>query len=166
MKKNTTSIKWLWLSLVLIILDQITKFLAVHYLTFNQSVALLPFLNLTLEHNPGAAFSFLAQEGNWQGWLFGITALLVCIFIIRWLYKTPTDKIWQSIALSLIIGGAIGNVADRIMHGYVIDFLDFYINNWHWPIFNLADSAICIGAGMLIIDFLRHPSTKPTPNIH
>ena len=166
MRKNTTSIKWLWLSLVLIILDQITKFLAVHYLIFNQPVALLPFLNLTLERNPGAAFSFLAQEGNWQGWLFGITAILVCIFIVRWLYKTPAGKVWLPIALSLIIGGAIGNVADRIMHGYVIDFLDFYINNWHWPIFNLADSAICIGAAMLIIDFLRHPSTKATPNIH
>jgi signal peptidase II len=156
MKKNT-SIKWLWLSLVLIILDQGTKFSAIHYLAFNQPVRLLPFLNLTLEHNPGAAFSFLAQAGDWQGWLFGMVAILVCIFIARWLYKIPAGKIWLPMGLSLIIGGAIGNVADRIMHGYVIDFLDFYVNNWHWPTFNFADSAICIGAAMLIIDFIRRP---------
>ncbi len=160
MRKNTNNLRWLWLSLLVIILDQTTKFFALHYLTFNQPTFVTFFFNLTLAQNPGAAFSLLAQAGGWQGWLFGFIAILVSTVIIYWLYKLPSDKIWLPVALALILGGALGNLCDRLAHGYVVDFLDFYIGNWHWPAFNLADSAISIGAVMLIIDIVWHRQSK------
>ncbi len=158
MINSKSNLHWLWLSALIIILDQISKLLALHFITFNQPIIITPFFNLVLAHNPGAAFSFLAQQGGWQGWLFGIIAILVSIFLIRWLYKLPGKQTWLAVAIALIIGGALGNLGDRIIHGYVIDFLDFHIGNWHWPAFNLADSAISIGAMMLVIDmFWRKP---------
>jgi signal peptidase II len=162
MKKNTNSLPWLWLSVLIIILDQMSKLLVLHFITFNQPIAITPFFNLVLAHNPGAAFSFLAQQGGWQGWLFGIIAILVSGCLIYWLYKLPSKQTWLAIALALIIGGALGNLCDRVIHGYVIDFLDFYIGNWHWPAFNLADSTISIGAVMLIVDAIwyKHPKTN------
>ncbi|KPJ68112.1 MAG: hypothetical protein AMJ43_01525 [Coxiella sp. DG_40] len=160
MRKNTNNLRWLWLSLAVIILDQITKFFALHYLTFDQPVSIIPFLNLTLERNPGAAFGLLSQAEGWQIWMFGSIAVLVCTAITYWLHKLPRSKIWLPIALALILGGALGNLCDRIIHGYVIDFLDFYIGNWHWPAFNLADSAISIGAVMLIIDIVWQRQSK------
>lgn len=155
MINSKSNLHWLWLSALIIILDQISKLLALHFITFNQLIVITPFFNLVLAHNPGAAFSFLAQQGGWQGWLFGIIAILVSIFLIRWLYKLPGKQTWLAVAIALIIGGALGNLGDRIIHGYVIDFLDFHISNWHWPAFNLADSAISIGAVMLVIDMLH-----------
>ena len=160
MRKNINNLRWLWLSLLVIIFDQITKFFALHYLTFDQPIFITPFFNLTLAKNPGAAFSFLAQMGGWQGWLFGFIAILVSIVIIYWLYKLSSGKIWLPVALALILGGALGNLCDRLAHGYVVDFLDFYIGNWHWPAFNLADSAISIGAVMLIIDIIWNKQPK------
>jgi len=131
-----------------------------NHLTFKQAITITPFFNLVLEHNPGAAFSFLAQEGGWQGWLLGIIAVIVSVFLIIWLYKLPAKNKLLAIGLALIIGGALGNVMDRILHGYVIDFLDFHLNNWHWPAFNLADSAITIGAIILVIDYFAGSTGK------
>lgn len=160
MTKNINNLHWLWLSLIIIFFDQITKFFVSHYLTLNQSISIIPFFNLTLGKNLGAAFSFLAQVDGWQVWLFGFIAILVSAFIIYWLYKLPTNKIWLPIALTLILGGALGNFCDRLVRGYVIDFLDFHVGNWHWPVFNLADTAISIGAVMLIVDIIWHRQSK------
>jgi signal peptidase II len=115
----------------------------------------IPFFNLTLLHNTGAAFSFLSEAGGWQRWFFALVALIISAVILLWLKRLPRDKVWLAVALALVLGGALGNVWDRITLGYVIDFLDIYYQGWHWPAFNIADSAISVGAAMLIIDSLR-----------
>jgi len=147
-------LKWTWLSLLVIVLDQITKQLATATLNYAEPVAVMPLFNLTLMHNTGAAFSFLSQAGGWQRWFFAAIALLVSVGIIFWLKRLSSDKLWEALALALVMGGAIGNVVDRIVYGYVIDFLDFYYDAWHWPAFNVADMAIVVGAAILIIDSL------------
>lgn len=152
---KSNSLKWLWLSLFVIILDQLTKIWATQTLTFNQPIAVLPFFNLTLLHNTGAAFSFLANAGGWQRWFFTILALGVSFVLVLWLARLKSNQYGLASALALILGGALGNVIDRLNYGYVIDFLDFYYNNWHWPAFNIADSAITIGAAILIVDAFR-----------
>jgi len=155
MSKEKSSLCWVWLSGIVILIDQATKWFASQTLTLGQSHPVLPFFNLTLAHNTGAAFSFLDQESGWQAWLFGGIALVVSAIILAWLWRLPRKYSWQGSALALILGGALGNFYDRIAHGYVIDFLDFYIHHWHWPAFNIADSAICIGAVMLVLDVFR-----------
>ncbi len=147
-------LKWTWLSVLVIVLDQVTKQLATATLNYAEPVAVMPLFNLTLMHNTGAAFSFLSQAGGWQRWFFAAIALLVSTGIIFWLKHLGSDKRWEAAALALVMGGAIGNVVDRILYGYVIDFLDFYYGAWHWPAFNVADMAIVVGAAILIIDSL------------
>ncbi|MBM2830848.1 MAG: lipoprotein signal peptidase [Gammaproteobacteria bacterium] len=144
--------KWLWLSLLVLVIDQATKLLASHYLQLHVSVAVFPGINLTLMQNPGAAFSLLSQAGGWQRWFFIGLAVTVGIAIIVWLVSLPADKRWMAFALALILGGAMGNLWDRMTLSYVIDFIDVYYQEWHWPAFNIADSAISIGAVMLVID--------------
>lgn len=157
-------LKWLWISVVVIALDQITKVIAVDALALHESVPVLPFFNLTMAHNLGAAFSFLSDAGGWQRWFFTIIALAVSVAIVVWIARLPKSDRWMAVALTLILGGAIGNVWDRITLGYVIDFLDFYVGEWHWPAFNVADSAITVGAVMLGIDalFLSKNKTAET----
>jgi signal peptidase II len=138
-----------------IILDQLTKIWATQTLTFNQPIAVLPFFNLTLLHNTGAAFSFLANAGGWQRWFFTILAIGVSFVLVLWLARLKSNQYGLASALALILGGALGNVIDRLNYGYVIDFLDFYYKTWHWPAFNIADSAITIGAAILIVDAFR-----------
>jgi signal peptidase II len=145
-------LKWLWLSALVVILDQITKYLASQYLQLHVSVALIPGLNLTLMHNTGAAFSFLSQAGGWQRWFFIVLTITVSIAILVWLVKLPGKQHWLACALALILGGALGNLWDRVLLSYVIDFIDVYYQSYHWPAFNIADSAITCGAVMLIID--------------
>lgn len=149
MQAQTKNLYWLLLSMIVIILDQLTKYLAVNHLTLHQPVPLMPFFNLTLAHNTGAAFNFLGSAGGWQRWFFIGFAMLVSISCSIWLYRLPAKHCLNAAAISLIIGGALGNIWDRLNYGYVIDFIDFYVNDWHWPIFNVADSAICIGVGLL-----------------
>ncbi|MBI4005298.1 MAG: lipoprotein signal peptidase [Gammaproteobacteria bacterium] len=144
--------KWLWLSLLVVIIDQATKLLASHYLQIQDPVAVFPGINLTLMHNTGAAFSILSQAGGWQRWFFIGLAVTVGIAIVVWLINLPADKRWMACALALVLGGALGNLWDRMTLSYVIDFIDVYFQNWHWPAFNIADSAISIGAVMLVID--------------
>ena len=147
-------LKWLWLSALVVVLDQVTKYLVTDSLQLYQSIPILPSLNLVLAHNTGAAFSFLSDAGGWQRWFFAVLAIVVSAVILVWIVRLKQHELRLAIALSLVLGGAIGNVWDRIMLGYVVDFIDVYYGDWHWPAFNVADSAICIGAILLIIDAL------------
>lgn len=148
-------LKWLWLSLLVLVLDQLTKLWASSALSYGDPLAILPSLNLTLMFNKGAAFSFLNQAGGWQRWLFAFIALVVSAVLLLWMRRLNRSERWLAIALALVLGGALGNLIDRLYLGYVIDFVDVYYDRWHWPAFNVADSAIFIGVVMLIIDSLR-----------
>lgn len=157
-------LKWSWVSLLVIVLDQLTKQWASSSLDYGEPVPVIPFFNLTLMHNTGAAFSFLSDAGGWQRWFFALVALAISGVILVWLKRLPGEKKLLAIALTLVLGGALGNVWDRIYLGYVVDFIDVYYQNLHWPAFNLADGAISIGAVLLIIDSLRgesHPEKHP-----
>lgn len=151
---SATGLRWLWVTIVVLLIDRLTKYLALQNLPPYAEVPVFPHFNLTLAYNKGAAFSFLNSASGWQGWLFGAIAFFVCVGIFIWLLRVPSKKRWLCIALALIMGGALGNLSDRLLYGHVIDFLDFYAFNWHWPSFNAADSAICIGAFMLFLDAL------------
>ncbi|NOQ81025.1 MAG: lipoprotein signal peptidase [Methylophaga sp.] len=147
-------LKYLWLSAFVVVLDQCSKWVMVSWLSLYETVAVIPYFNLTMAHNTGAAFSFLAGAGGWQRWFFvGLTAV-ISIGLFIWLRKLAKTKL-EAVSVSLILGGAIGNVIDRLYFGYVIDFLDVYYGSYHWPAFNIADSAIVIGAALLIIDSFR-----------
>ena len=142
-------LRWLGLSGMVIVLDQISKFFIVHHFADQENLALLSVFDLALIHNPGAAFSFLSDAGGMQRWLFTAIAIIASVSII-WLLRKHSKEILFSLALSLILGGALGNLIDRINYGYVIDFLLFHWNAHYFPAFNLADSAITCGAGLLI----------------
>ncbi len=143
---------WLRLSALVLFMDQATKILAEYYLDLHQPLEVLSFFNLTLMKNEGAAFSFLADAGGWQRWFFVMVALVLVVFMIRWLRSLPSESKALAIALSLLIGGASGNLIDRVQYGYVIDFIDLHAYGWHWPAFNIADSAIFIGVAILLWD--------------
>ncbi|ABA58734.1 signal peptidase II, Aspartic peptidase, MEROPS family A08 [Nitrosococcus oceani ATCC 19707] len=147
-------LKWLWLSTLVILLDQGTKYLAENRLQPYEPIPVVPFFNFTLAYNTGAAFSFLADAGGWQRWFFVGLALTVSVGLVVWLYRLGTHALWEGMAVALILGGALGNVIDRLWHGHVIDFIDLYYQGWHWPAFNIADSAITVGAAVLIIQSL------------
>ncbi|NOY66964.1 MAG: lipoprotein signal peptidase [Gammaproteobacteria bacterium] len=145
-------LKFLWVALVVIILDQVSKQLAEYYLVYSVPIPVIPFFNWTLSYNAGAAFSFLNDAGGWQRWFFIVLALVVSVAIVMWIKKLTSQDKWVAIALSLVLGGAIGNVIDRFLYGHVIDFLHVYYGQWSWPIFNIADSAISIGVAILLWD--------------
>ncbi|MBV1950812.1 MAG: signal peptidase II [Cycloclasticus sp.] len=145
-------LKWLWLSLVLFAGDQASKLWVVANFDLYESKALLPSLNFTYVHNTGAAFSFLSSAGGWQRWFFVGIALVASITLTIWLSRLKSSERWMAVTLSLILGGAIGNLFDRISYGYVIDFIDVYYQAWHWPVFNIADCAISIGVVMMLFD--------------
>jgi len=153
LKKRGASI-WLWLSLLVVGLDQLTKIWVSATLALYESIPVLPFFDLRLLHNEGAAWSFLATAGGWQRWFLAGLAILVTGILIVWLSRTKRQQYGLASALALVIGGAVGNVIDRIIYGYVVDFIDIYYQNWHWPAFNIADSAISIGVVLLLIDAL------------
>jgi signal peptidase II len=149
------SVRWyLLFALFIFIADQITKWWAQVSLPMGQSLAVTYFLNWTLVYNPGAAFSFLSQAGGWQRWFFTIIGIVAAVVIIWLLQKNTHDRPF-CIALSLILGGAIGNVLDRLLYGAVVDFIDVHYSGWHWPAFNIADSAISIGATLIVINEIR-----------
>ena len=131
--------RWLWISGLVIALDQFTKYLVDTLLVYGESVPVLPLVNLTLVHNTGAAFSFLSQAGGWQRWFFAGLAIIISAVLLVWLLRTPRDARWLPIALALLIGDALGNLVDRLLFGYVVDFVDLYYARWHWPAFNVAD---------------------------
>ena len=146
---------WPWLAwaVVILIADQITKSLILNHYQLGDSTFITSFFNIVRAHNTGAAFSFLADAGGWQRWLFTGIGVAATIFIVWQLRAHPGQKLF-SFALSSILGGAVGNVVDRLMHGYVVDFLQFHYAGWYFPSFNLADSAITVGAACLILDEL------------
>jgi len=133
-------------------LDQLTKVAAASWLVLHEPVPVLPFFNLTLIHNTGAAFGFLSWASGWQNLFFIVVAAVACVVIMVMLRRTGAGDPWLATTLSLILGGAAGNLIDRLIYGYVIDFADFFIGTWHWPAFNVADSAISIGAVLLVAD--------------
>jgi signal peptidase II len=143
--------RWLWIAVVVFGLDRFTKHMAEAYLNAYTELPIIPGFNLTLSYNKGAAFSFLDQAPGWQTWFFGSVAVLVTIGIIVWLSRLPARDRWVSIALSLVVGGALGNLWDRINYGQVTDFIQLYVSHYYWPVFNIADSAVCVGAFMLFI---------------
>ena len=166
---SESMLKWLWITLLVVIIDQLTKQWVSHNLHMFQAVKVMPMLNIYLAHNPGAAFSFLSAAGGWQRWLFTLIALAVSVGLILWIRKLQAHEKGMAIGLAFILGGALGNVSDRILFGYVIDFIQFYYPGQRclpgftplqtglgaqciWPTFNMADSAITVGAAILIID--------------
>jgi len=146
--------RWLWTSLLVIAIDQASKLLAEALLNLHQPIYLAPFFDLTLMHNRGAAFSFLSNQGGWQRWFFIVLALAVVTYLILWVRRLKAGERWVALALSLVIGGALGNVIDRIWHGQVTDFIHLHYQQWYWPAFNIADSAITVGVVLLIFDSL------------
>ena len=156
---------WYLLSLVVIIIDQWTKWLAETKLTFHEPVPVIePFLNWTLAYNYGAAFSFLADAGGWQKWFFAGLALLMSLFLVVYLIKAQRKATLLSFGLALVLGGAVGNLIDRLLHGHVIDFI--HVHNadvWHYPIFNIADMGITIGVALIVIDMLFLEKKREVP---
>lgn len=158
-------LKWVWISIVTVILDQLSKWMAVANLEEGIAVSVMPHFNLTLAYNYGAAFSFLGDQGGWQRWFFVVLSFAVSIYILYWLKKLDRTQRWTAIALSLVLGGAFGNGIDRLLSGRVTDFIDlyvnfdlFFLNNGHFAIFNIADIAITMGAILLVaISFFPEP---------
>jgi len=146
-------LQWVGLALIILIADQFTKVLIVGYYNLHDSTYVTSFFNVVRMHNTGAAFSFLAGGSGWQRWFFTAIGLAAVTFIL-WLLKSHAGQRLFSFALACIMGGAVGNVIDRLVHGYVIDFLDFHWRGMHFPAFNVADSAITVGAACLILDEL------------
>lgn len=152
---------WLSLAALIIIADQITKIAVARALTFAERIPVTSFFDLTLLYNKGAAFSFLANAAGWQRWFFVGIGCAAALFIIVMLARHGSQRLF-ALALTLILGGALGNVIDRILHGHVIDFLLFYWQTWYWPAFNIADSCIVGGAILLVLDeLLRVRKSKP-----
>lgn len=157
-----TGLRWLWLTIICLFADQVTKQLVANNMDLYQSIDILPFFNITYVHNPGAAFSFLADQGGWQRWFFTAIAAIASIVFIVWLAKTPKQQKLLSVAFALMLSGAVGNLIDRVLFGYVIDFIDFYGFGYRFPAFNIADSMIFIGAALMILDSFKNgePNNK------
>lgn len=158
---------WLWLfvSAAVIWADMVTKEWAATALTLYRPREIFSWLNLTLAHNYGAAFSFLSEASGWQRWFFATLAAVISLTLVVWVLRLPRRDWRTAFALSLVIGGAIGNLVDRIRYGYVIDFIDAHYAGWHWPAFNVADSAITCGVILLLLDALlqvTRRTRKPT----
>ncbi|HEY4801728.1 MAG TPA: signal peptidase II [Paraburkholderia sp.] len=145
---------WLGVAVIVILADQLTKIAINKVFSYGEGRVITPFFNLVLVYNKGAAFSFLSAAGGWQRWAFTVLGVAAALVICYLLKRHATQKLFCT-ALALIMGGALGNVIDRLLYGHVIDFLDFHVGGWHWPAFNLADSAITIGAVLLVFDELR-----------
>jgi len=152
-------LKWLWLSLLALVLDQGSKLAIAGSMKLYESIQIMPFFKLTYVHNTGAAFSFLSEAGGWQRWFFAGLALVISVVIAVWLTRLKKHETLLAVALALVLGGAVGNLIDRLAYGYVIDFLDVYYESWHWPAFNIADSAITLGVVLMLAESfgLVHP---------
>lgn len=152
----------LWVPVLIIVVDQLSKQWILHSLALYERINVLPFFDIVHARNFGAAFSFLSSAGGWQRWFFTVLAFAVCTLLVIWLRRNPRGQWRLNWSFALVIGGALGNVLDRLLHGYVVDFLDVYIrlgeNTHHWPAFNVADSAIVIGAGLMIWDGFKSRS--------
>jgi len=161
---RNTGLRWLWLALLALIIDQVTKQWVIAVFKLHESLNIMPVFNLTYVRNYGAAFSFLGDAGGWQRWFFTAIAISVSAMLLWWLKQCKKEQILLPVAFSLILSGAIGNLTDRLIYGYVIDFLDFYYKQHHFPAFNVADSAIFIGAVLLIYDSLTNKDSDNPVN--
>ena len=153
-KRNSGLMLWLGIALVVVLLDQASKIMMNQFLLYGQSETITSYFNLVMVYNKGAAFSFLSDQPGWQRYFFTAVSVIASLFILWMLRRNPTQRLfcWS---LALILGGAIGNLIDRIAYGHVIDFLDFHVGGWHWPAFNVADSAITVGAILFVLDEFR-----------
>lgn len=155
--KHVSMLRYLSISLLVIIADQLTKWLANTQLEYHKAVTVLPYFEWFLSYNPGAAFSFLSDAGGWQRWFFTVLAVVISIVLFVWIKKLNDNEKLTAIALSLILGGAIGNLIDRVLYGYVIDFIQVWLGSYPWPAFNIADSAISVGAVILLATGILSP---------
>lgn len=155
---NWRRLPWHWyaLAFVLVLLDQFTKRWAVADLHYNSPFEITSFFSFTLRYNYGAAFSFLHDAGGWQRWLFGLIAVVFSILLVVWLARLKRGQTLESLGLACILGGALGNLYDRIVLGYVVDFIEFHYQGWYFPAFNIADSAITVGAACVILDMFMN----------
>jgi signal peptidase II len=147
---HDSMLRYLWISLLVIVADQLTKWLADTQLEYHQAVTVLPYFQWFLSYNPGAAFSFLSDAGGWQRWFFTILAIVISILLLVWIKKLNDNEKLTAISLTMILGGAIGNLIDRLLYGHVIDFIQVWLGSYPWPAFNIADSAISVGAVILL----------------
>lgn len=159
------NLKWLWLALAVIVLDLVTKAWFSTHMQLGESRQLLPFFSWTLAHNYGAAFSFLHDAGGWQRWFFGAIAVMVSVGIVGWLFKLKPNERFLAFGLALVLGGAIGNLHDRMTLGYVVDFVHVHYGTWHFPAFNIADCGITVGAFILIVDSLFLERRRQAANV-
>jgi signal peptidase II len=153
--ERRSALRWLLLAVLVIVLDQISKAAASHFLEYARPVALLPWFDLTLHHNSGAAFSFLSNAGGWQRWLFAALAIAVSVMLVLWLWRLPPSQRLLALGLALVLGGALGNLVDRLWLGYVVDFISVHYRGHYFPTFNIADAAISCGAAAVLLDGLR-----------
>ena len=151
---NKNALIYTWISALVVLLDQMTKYVVLHNITVDQVVRVFPFLNFTLRFNAGAAFSFLSAASGWQVYLLGGISVVISVGLVVWLSRLQRSNLLTAIPLCLILGGALGNLIDRIRFGYVIDFIDFHIRAWHYATFNVADMAVSIGAVLLVLELL------------
>ncbi len=157
---SAVMMKWLGVSLVVVIVDQLSKFIADAQLVYAEPLPVLPSFNLTLLYNRGAAFSFLSEAGGWQRWFFVAVSVIAVVLLTVWLRKLNSRQWLLALALALVIGGAVGNLIDRLWLGHVVDFIQLYYKSFYWPAFNVADSAITVGAVLLIWDSLFASKTQ------
>lgn len=160
MTKRKSGLSFLWLGALAFVLDLWIKYLVVQNFDLYQSVNILPIFNLTYVRNYGAAFSFLADHSGWQKYFFIVLAIGISLMLAYFMWKNEPSQKLQNSAYALIIGGALANMTDRIYHGFVVDFFDFYWDIYHYPVFNVADIAICIGAGLLALDAFKSEKKK------
>ncbi|MFC3033897.1 signal peptidase II [Pseudoalteromonas fenneropenaei] len=159
-QKTPSGLVWLWLSLLLLAVDMLTKYVVMNNMQLGESIAILPVFNFTYMHNYGAAFSFLSEAGGWQRYFLSFIAIAISVLLTFWLKRLAANQWVLCLAYAMVLGGAVGNLLDRLIHGYVIDFLHFYYQNWHYPAFNVADMAIVGGAGLLIFDAFTSSDKK------
>lgn len=158
-------LSWLWVSVLVLIIDQASKYYFENALELYQQIVVIPnYFSWMLAYNTGAAFSFLADSGGWQRWLFALIAVVVSTVLVIWLKRLGRDDTWLAIALALVLGGALGNLYDRIVLGHVIDFIFVHWHEHGFPAFNVADSAICVGAVMLALDMFKGKKAGDTVN--
>ncbi|WP_038499651.1 signal peptidase II [Candidatus Palibaumannia cicadellinicola] len=146
----STGIPWLWLTLIILAIDIRSKQWVMTNFELGESVSVIPFINIFYTQNPGAAFNFLADQSSWNLWVFTLIAVIISVILLVTMYRSNYRASITNISYAMIIGGALGNLFDRIKHGVVIDFIDFYVNSWHWPTFNIADLSICLGAAIIV----------------
>jgi len=151
--------RWYGVALLVIVLDQYTKGLASSALEYGRPVQVFSWFNLTLQHNTGAAFSFLNDAGGWQRYFFSLVAMVISVVLVVWLYRMPREQRLLALSLGLILGGALGNLWDRLVLGYVVDFISVHYEQHYFPAFNVADSAISVGAVFMLLDsFFNRPA--------